>query len=195
MPAAPPPIQADEAVGTLLAAISFAARKHQDQRRKGQGKTPYINHPLRVLEILWDIGGVRELETLIAAVLHDTLEDTCTSAEELEVAFGSRVLDRVQEVTDDKSLPKAVRKRLQVEHAPHISDAAKLIKLADKIHNVYDVSHDPPPNWTHERIVGYINWAEDVVAGLRGVNSALDTAFDATVFEARRIIGSTDQQG
>ena len=184
------PIQAQEAVGTLLFAINFAARKHQDQHRKGQHKEPYINHPLRVVEILWAVGGVRDLDTLVAAVLHDTLEDTATSVEELEASFGPRVVALVQEVTDDKSLPKAVRKRLQVEHAPHISDSAKLIKLADKIHNVHDLSHDSPPDWSHERIVRYVDWAEAVVAGLRGVNPALDAGFDDAVAEARRMVGS-----
>ncbi|HOT91803.1 MAG TPA: HD domain-containing protein [Anaerolineae bacterium] len=178
----------DQDFGIFLRALSFAADKHQHQRRKGIAQLPYINHPIRVVEILWDVGGVRDMPTLIAALLHDTLEDTATTADELETLFGAEVLALVQEVTDDKSLPKERRKQLQIEHAPHLPHKAQLIKLADKIANVYDISHDSPEGWTHERLLDYLDWAEAVVAGLRGVNAALEAHFDAVLCEARSML-------
>ncbi len=174
--------------GMFVRALSFAADKHQGQRRKGHDQLPYINHPICVTEILWRVGGVWDMPTLVAALLHDTIEDTETSAEELEMLFGAEVLALVQEVTDDKSLPKATRKQLQIEHAPHLTDKARLIKLADKINNVYDVSHDPPERWPHERMIAYLDWAEAVVAGLRGINATLEARFDAVLAEARAIL-------
>ncbi len=173
---------------TFLDALNFAAYKHQNQRRKGNAQLPYINHPIRVAEILWRIGAVRDMPTLVAALLHDTLEDTQTSAEELETLFGAEVLALVQEVTDDKTLPKAARKQMQIEHAPHLSAKAKLIKLADKINNIDDVSHDPPGDWPFKRRVEYLDWAEAVVAGLRGVNATLEAHFDAILREGRAIL-------
>ena len=175
--------------GIFIQALNFAADKHQHQRRKGREQLPYVNHPIRVTETLWRVGAVRDMPTLVAALLHDTIEDTETTAEELETLFGAEVLALVLEVTDDKSLPKKTRKQLQIEHAPHLSDGARLIKLADKINNVYDISHDSPETWSHERQVAYLDWAEAVVAGLRGVNAALEARFDAVLREAREILG------
>lgn len=178
----------EENLDQLLRALAFAADKHQHQRRKGRGKLPYVNHPIHVTDMLWRVGGVRDVTTLVAALLHDTIEDTKTTPEEIEALFGPDVLSVVLEVTDDKSLPKAQRKHLQVEHAPHLSERAKLIKLADKIDNVTDISRDPPPNWSHERLEEYVTWAEAVVAGVRGVNPALEARFDAVVQEARETL-------
>jgi GTP diphosphokinase / guanosine-3',5'-bis(diphosphate) 3'-diphosphatase len=175
--------------GMFVHALRFAADKHQSQRRKGSTQLPYVNHLIRVTDILWRVGEVRDVSTLLAALLHDTLEDTNTTAGELEALFGAEVLAIVQEVTDDKTLPKATRKQLQIEHAPYLSNDARLIKLADKIDNVYDVSHDPPKDWPHERMVAYLDWAEAVVAGLRGVNVALEAHFDAVLHEARETLG------
>ena len=180
---------AEQNLDQILRALTFAANKHQNQRRKGRDKLPYVNHLIRVADTLWRVGGVRDVPTLVSALLHDTLEDTETTPEELESLFGAVVLSIVQEVTDDKSLPKARRKQLQIEHAPHISTQARLIKLADKIDNVTDVSRDPPPDWPHERRVAYLDWAEAVVAGLRDVNVALEARFDDVVREAREILG------
>ncbi|MCJ7548206.1 MAG: HD domain-containing protein [Anaerolineae bacterium] len=175
----------EQNVGALLRAVAFAAVKHQDQRRKGHSHLPYINHPVRVAETLWSVGGVRDMTTLVAALLHDTLEDTKTTPAEIELHFGSEVLGVVQEVTDDKSLPKAVRKERQIEHAAHTSPRAKIIKLADKIHNVTDLTNEPPADWPKSRIVAYVDWSELVVAGLRGVNPPLDTLYDDVVRAAR----------
>jgi GTP diphosphokinase / guanosine-3',5'-bis(diphosphate) 3'-diphosphatase len=175
----------DELTGNLLKAIKFSAFKHRDQRRKDQPRSPYINHPIIVAETLWEVGGVRDKATLIAAVLHDVIEDTETSTEEICAQFGEEVLSLVLEVTDDKSLPKLTRKRLQIEHAPHISTKAKLIKLADKISNVRDLIYSPPRRWSFARQQQYLLWTEKVVAGLRGTNTALETVYDALLFEGK----------
>ena len=170
----------------LLKASAFAAGKHRDQRRKGAEASPYINHAIAVAEVLACAGQVDKIEVLQAALLHDTIEDTETSPEEIEREFGPDVRALVEEVTDDKTLPKKERKRLQVEHAPHLSFGAKLIKLADKICNVRDMVYAPPEGWDQSRRDEYVEWAARVVAGCRGNNRALDERFDALVKEARR---------
>ena len=164
--------------GLLLKALAFAAHKHRDQRRKNEAASPYINHPIALANVLWQEGGVRDATVLAAALLHDTIEDTDTQPEELRAEFGDEIAEVVLEVTDDKSLPKAERKRLQVEHAGHISQAAQLVKLADKICNVRDVASEPPQDWDLERRRAYFDWARAVVDGLRGVNPRLEAAFD-----------------
>jgi (p)ppGpp synthase/HD superfamily hydrolase len=116
----------------LLKAVQFAAGKHQAHRRKDVAASPYINHPIGVAHLLADIGGVTDLDTLVAAVLHDTIEDTETTPGELEEQFGRAVRELVEEVTDDKTLEKAVRKQMQIEHAPHLSPGAKAIKLSKR---------------------------------------------------------------
>jgi (p)ppGpp synthase/HD superfamily hydrolase len=178
-PAGPGDIEA------IFAALHFAADKHRDQRRKGECASPYINHPIEVAELLVRVGGVTNASVLQAAVLHDTLEDTETTAGELSARFGPAVRRLVEEVTDDKSLPKEERKRLQIVHAPTLSAPARLIKLADKICNVRDISLKPPRDWSIERRVEYLAWAERVVAGCRGVSAGLEQAFDEALTEAR----------
>ncbi len=172
----------------LLAALDFAADKHRAQRRKCAGDVPYINHSIRVARLLAEVGGVADENVLMAAALHDTLEDTATTREELEAAFGPVVCRLVEEVTDDKSLPKAERKRLQIEHAGQISSDAALIKLADKIANVADLSHSPPVDWSSQRISEYLDWAEAVVQGLPKVNAALEARFAEVVTEGRAAV-------
>jgi (p)ppGpp synthase/HD superfamily hydrolase len=164
----------------IIRAISFASIKHEQQRRKGGRHIPYINHPIEVVRLLWEVGKVREEDVLLAGILHDTIEDTHTTPEELEEAFGKNVRELVQEVSDDKSLSKAERKRLQIIHAPHKSDGAKQIKLADKCANLYDIIHSPP-DWSIERKMEYFWWAISVVDGLRGANQALEDRFDELV--------------
>lgn len=179
---------------TLIEAINFAAQKHRKQKRKGANQEPYINHPLEILNILTSIGKIEAYDILIAAVLHDTIEDTETSEEEIVKLFGAEVYDLVSEVTDDKNLPKATRKQLQIEHAPHLSNGAKYIKLADKISNIEDVAENPPEGWTKERRLEYVEWGEKVVGGLRGVNADLENYFDETVSKARRKIERSQNQ-
>ncbi|XP_036950444.1 guanosine-3',5'-bis(diphosphate) 3'-pyrophosphohydrolase MESH1 [Acanthopagrus latus] len=158
----------------LLETVNFAAEKHRNQRRKDAEQTPYINHPIGVARILSHEGGITDIEVLQAALLHDTVEDTDTSPAELEAKFGPIVARIVQEVTDDKSLPKQERKRQQVEHAPHCSQQAKLVKLADKLYNLRDLNRCTPVGWSTERVQEYFLWACAVVKGLKGTNSALE---------------------
>lgn len=171
----------------LLRAVAFAAEKHRDQRRKGAQGSPYINHPIAVAEVLALVGGISDLAALQAAVLHDTIEDTETTPTEIEQAFGAEVRDLVVEVTDDKDLPKQERKRLQIEHAPQLSERAKAIKLADKICNVRDMTH-APPDWTRERRMEYLRWAARVVAGCRGANPGLERYFDEVLERGRELL-------
>jgi len=173
----------------ILQAVHFAADKHRDQRRKGVEASPYINHPIQVAELIARVGGVDDVAVLIAAVLHDTVEDTETTFEELEEVFGPEIRDLVAEVTDDKSLPKAERKKLQVEHTAQMSDRAKLIKIADKACNVRDVAHSPPEKWDLQRRKAYLEWANRVVDGCRGVNIHLERYFDEALARGSDSLG------
>ena len=173
---------------TLLRTLHFAADKHRDQRRKDADASPYINHPIAVAELLARQGGVSDLVTIQAALLHDTVEDTEASLEDLEMDFGSEVSQLVAEVSDDKNLEKARRKELQIEHAPHLSKRAKLVKLSDKICNVQDVTGSPPKGWSLERRRDYLDWTEKVVAGLRGTNAALERLYDKTLAHGREML-------
>jgi len=163
----------------LLKALAFAAAKHKDQRRKDVEASPYINHPIALADILCNEGHVTDIEVICAALLHDTVEDTATSPEELEAEFGKTIRDIVVEVTDDKTLPKQERKRRQIDHAADLSDKAKLVKLADKIANLRDVANSPPPDWDLYRRREYFDWARDVIDCLRGVDAGLEAVFDA----------------
>jgi guanosine-3',5'-bis(diphosphate) 3'-pyrophosphohydrolase len=167
----------------LLHALRFASLKHRDQRRKDVEKSPYINHLIDVAFILWFEGKVRDPEILMAGILHDTVEDTRTTFEELEVHFGKPVADFVKEVTDDTSLSPQARKQAQIKHSASASEGAKLIKLADKISNLRDINRQPPFGWNHKRAQAYFQWAKEVVAELRGINANLERAFDEIVLD------------
>lgn len=177
----------------LLQGLSFAAERHRHQHRKEAETVPFINHPIAVATVLAVEGSLWEESILLAAVLHDTVEDTSTTFEELEWLFGAEVAALVREVTDDKSLPKADRKRLQIEHAPESSSLAKQLKIADKICNVRDVTVRPPAGWPLERRREYLRWSEQVVAGCRGVNPRLDAAFDQTLAGAWHALGGQEE--
>lgn len=176
-------------VSGLLMASLFAARKHKDKKRK-DGVTPYINHPLAVAELLSRVGGVKDLATLSAAVLHDTVEDTETTPEELKSLFGKEVMGIVLEVTDDKNLPKAERKQRQIEGALSLSQPARLIRIADKITNVMELDTRVPLEWTPSRKREYLDWAERVISMIRGTHLALEELFDQVVAEKRRLFAS-----
>lgn len=165
-------------IGMFVGAAAFAAEKHRHQRRKDADASPYINHPIALASVLAVEGGVSDPTVLCAAVLHDTIEDTETTVEELESLFGPEVASVVVEVTDDKALEKHVRKQRQIEHAPHLSTQAKLVKLADKICNLRDILASPPANWSAERKQAYFDWAAQVVGGVRGVHPGLEAVFD-----------------
>lgn len=176
--------------GTLIEAVAFAAHKHRDQRRKDVAASPYINHPIALANVLANEGSVTDLIALCAAVLHDTVEDTDTTEQELIERFGPDIASAVMEVTDDKSLDKARRKALQIEHAPHMSHAARQVKLADKISNLRDILASPPADWSVERKQAYFDWAAQVVQGLRGANAQLEAVFDS-VYAQRSTLGCT----
>ena len=163
----------------LLKALSFSALKHKDQRRKDVAASPYINHPISLASILCNEAHVTDVEVICGALLHDTVEDTDTNFEELEREFGTAIRDIVADVTDDKRIKDpAVRKQLQIDHAAHTSDKAKLVKLADKISNLRDVAHNPPPDWPLQRRQEYFDWAKKVIDQVRGVHSRLEVIFD-----------------
>jgi GTP diphosphokinase / guanosine-3',5'-bis(diphosphate) 3'-diphosphatase len=169
----------------LLRTIVFAADKHSRQRRKDASQSPYINHPIAVAAVLAIEGDVTDGTTLVAAILHDTVEDTETTFKELSGHFGEDVSNLVHEVTDDKSLGKAIRKQLQIEHAAKSSAKAKQIKLADKICNIRDILNSPPADWSLQRRNEYLEWAQEVVSGCRGVNEKLEQVFDNAIEQAR----------
>jgi guanosine-3',5'-bis(diphosphate) 3'-pyrophosphohydrolase len=159
-------------------ALDFAARKHSKQRRKGEAGEPYVNHLAEVARLVAEATDGKDAVAVLAALLHDAIEDTPTTREELEAEFGRDVAQVVAEVTDDKSLPKAERKRLQVESAPHKSARAKLIKIADKTSNLRSIAGSPPLGWDLKRQREYFDWAARVVAGCRGTNPTLERWFD-----------------
>lgn len=163
----------------IILAANFAANKHRDQRRKDREASPYINHPLALAFVLTnEVAGIAEEDVIAAAILHDTIEDTDTSTAEINQLFGGTVLRIVLELTDDKSLPKAVRKQLQIDNASRLSREAKLVKLADKICNLRDMANSPPFDWPLQRQQEYFDWAKAVVDGLRGTHSKLEELFD-----------------
>lgn len=168
----------------FLKALNFSAGKHRHQRRKDTAASPYINHPIEVVNLLWTVGGVYDTITIIAAILHDTIEDTDTTPEEIRANFGDEVLGLVLEVSDDKRLPKQERKQNQITHSPHLSRRAKHIKLADKICNVHDIAYAPPDHWPPRRRMEYLQWAQEVIDGLRGANKKLEQHFDDTLASA-----------
>jgi (p)ppGpp synthase/HD superfamily hydrolase len=157
------------------------------QRRKGGAGEPYINHLLEVAWLVSKATGGDDTNLIIAALLHDAIEDQDISRATIEQQFGDDVAGLVQEVTDDKSLPDALRKRVQVQEAHKKSTRAKILKLADKISNVRSIAIDPP-DWPTERLIGYVQWGRDVVTGLRGASQDLETLFDQTAAEAERRI-------
>jgi len=174
-----------EPLKLIFKALSFSAEKHKDQRRKGVDGAPYINHPIEVCNYLIHC-NVSDLNTLMAAILHDTIEDTDTTPEEIKDFFGDDILKLVEEVTDDKSLPKQVRKRLQIETGGKKSIKAKQIKIADKICNVTDIMNAPPAGWDLQRKIQYFDWAEKVVDELKGANICLEKLFQNRLNEARK---------
>lgn len=162
----------------LLKTINFAAQKHTDQRRKNSTGSPYIEHPIAVANQISQIGHISDLATLQAAILHDTVEDTNTTLDEIKTEFGEEVSNIVAEVTDNKSLPKVERKKFQIVHAAVISYKAKIVKLSDKLHNLSDLLIDPPTSWSKETVQGYFIWSYQVVRNLKGTNIYLETALN-----------------
>ena len=173
-------------ISLLFKALAFSAKKHSKQTRKDIDKSPYINHPIALANILAQRWVIDE-NVLCAAILHDTIEDTKTTADELRKHFGEKITSIVLEVSDDKSLEKEVRKQLQIDHAASLSREAKLVKLADKIANITDIINTPPVNWSKERKQEYFAWAKAVVDNLRGVHQGLEGEFDDLIADPRLI--------
>jgi (p)ppGpp synthase/HD superfamily hydrolase len=172
----------------LTRAFAFAADKHAGQRRKGENAEPYVNHLAEVAHLLAVAVEGRDANLIAAGLLHDTLEDTEATWDELVATFNEDIATLVREVTDDKSLPKQERKRLQVEHAPDKTDRAKMLKLADKTSNLRGIIASPPAGWSVERRLEYVRWGRDVAAGLRGVHPWLEAQFDAAATSAERVL-------
>ena len=167
----------------LLSAIQFAAEKHQNQRRKGKDKFPYINHPIQVAHLLSSISEIDDTDILCAAILHDTVEDTDTTQEDIAEYFGDKIAGIVAEVSDDRSLPKPARKQAQIDHGPHLSFEASMVKLADKCCNIEDVITTPPENWDTQRRRAYLDWAKQVVNNIRHKDEKLLKKFKS-LYEA-----------
>ena len=179
-------------ISLILKALEFAASRHKAQFRKGDDKSPYINHPIQVAGLLVNEAGEKDPVLITSAILHDVIEDTVKGKkqkkaliEEIKNIFGEEVLSITLEVTDDKSLSKKERKRQQILHAPKLSVPAKKLKLADKTMNVRDITAHPPVVWPPKRIRKYLDWSEKVVAGLRGVNCNLEQRFDESLKAGR----------
>ncbi|MEP9351965.1 HD domain-containing protein [Xanthobacter sp. KR7-65] len=193
----PDPVPTDDTAAPPLAlvvrALAFATLRHTDQRRKGRRAQPYVNHLAEVALLVSESTGGTDAELVAAALLHDVVEDQGVTAAEIESTFGADVAALVMEVTDDKALEPAERKRLQIVHAPHLSARGKVLKLADKTCNLRSLAEDAPEDWSFSRARAYVEWSRAVVAGLRGSNAALEAAFDAaaeaaiTAIEARRL--------
>jgi (p)ppGpp synthase/HD superfamily hydrolase len=169
-------------------AALLAAQRHSGKARKGRGNEPYINHLAEVANLLSEASGGGDAELVAAGWLHDTIEDTDTTREELAERFSVRVAALVAEVSDDMGLSKDERRRLQVVAAPHKSPDAKLIKIADKISNVRGRIVSEPSESERADLVEYVDWAEQVVSGCRGGNVWLDRTFDETAAKARSIL-------
>lgn len=169
----------------ILKAAHFAAMKHRDQRRKDHASSPYINHPIAVALLIAETGEVDDPDVIAAALLHDTIEDTDTTPDELEALFGSRIRGFVEEVTDDTRLRKMERKHLQIEHASKLSPGAVIVKLGDKISNVTDITNAPPAGWDVHRRREYLEWADKVISNCPKVNQALEDRFAEVLAEGR----------
>jgi guanosine-3',5'-bis(diphosphate) 3'-pyrophosphohydrolase len=176
--------QCKEFMAILLKAVQFAAEKHKYQKRKGADRVPYINHPIDVAYHLCCSADVTDVKILAAALLHDTIEDTDATAEEIKKLFGEEILSLVLEVTDDKGLAKKERKRRQIEHAQELSPGASLIKLSDKLSNISDIAESPPRGWSRKRKREYVGWSRAVVDRLRKTNKKLENAFHRKANEA-----------
>jgi GTP diphosphokinase / guanosine-3',5'-bis(diphosphate) 3'-diphosphatase len=170
----------------VLKAADAAARWHVHHRRKGPAEEPYINHLLEVAMLVAEATGGSDTNLVIAALLHDAIEDSEVPRELIAETFGDDVASIVVEVTDDKSLPKADRKRKQIETARAKSSRAKVLKLADKTSNLRAIAASPPSDWSVKRRIEYVHWAREVVNGLRGVNSKLEAQFDEAALAAER---------
>jgi (p)ppGpp synthase/HD superfamily hydrolase len=182
------PRSGEPALNEVLRALCYAGQKHRDQRRKGAGAPPFINHAIEVADLLARVAGVSDPVTLQAAILHDTVEDTDATIADIEAEFGTEVASVVAEVTDDERLGANERRRLQVHLAPRLSHRAKLVRIADKIANIRSVAWSPPLDWSRERRRDYLTWTERVVAGCRGCSPELERLYDLALAEGLQVL-------
>ncbi|MER2606410.1 MAG: HD domain-containing protein [Siculibacillus sp.] len=191
-----PTSPARSAIARLSHAAHYAARAHKDQQRKGIDAEPYVNHCLEVAELVAHADTPGDVEVVIAALLHDTVEDVGVTREDLARDFGERVAELVMHVTDDKTLAKDRRKWLQIEHAPGLPRDAKLIKIADKTSNLRALVRTPPQGWDRARLAHYVVWAQAVVTACGPVDAGLEQAFgEAHAVAERAYCGSEDTDG
>jgi (p)ppGpp synthase/HD superfamily hydrolase len=184
-----------EALILVSRAADYAARAHADQHRKGVAKEPYVNHLAEVALLLAEATRGADAELVAAGWLHDTVEDTPTEREDVAELFGEAVAALVIEVTDDKTLAKAERKRLQIEHMAGLSERAQRLKIADKTSNLRAIAASPPAGWSRERMSEYVDWAEAVV-GRRTISDALlEEQFARAVTHAREAVDKLEHEG
>ena len=173
---------------TVMRAADAAARWHVNQRRKGAAQEPYVTHLLEVAALVAEATAGTDPNLIVAALLHDAIEDQGIIREEIATQFNDDVADLVVEVTDNKKLPKAERKQLQIKTAPKLTPRAKILKIADKISNLRSVTTSPPADWPAQRRADYVIWTTNVVRGLRGASDLLEQAFDRAAADAERAI-------
>ena len=173
---------------TVLRAADATARWHVNQRRKGAAQEPYVTHLLEVAMLVAEATAGADVNLIAAALLHDAIEDQAITREEIASQFNDDVASLVVEVTDDKALPKAERKRLQIKHAPKLTPRAKILKLADKISNLRSLATSPPADWPMQRRADYVIWTTEVVQGLRGASGLLEQEFDRAAADAEQAI-------
>ncbi|MDJ0951930.1 MAG: HD domain-containing protein [Alphaproteobacteria bacterium] len=179
----------------LTRALSFAAEAHANQRRKGAAQEPYLNHLVEVLDLVAQATGGDDVDLLIASLLHDVVEDTSVTEDELTEAFGARVAEIVQANSDDMSLPKDQRRRKRIADMPHKSPDARIVKTADVISNIRAIVTSPPAGWTADRKLGYLEGCRQLIDAGRGANAALERVFDQTVADAERAIRGEAEGG
>jgi guanosine-3',5'-bis(diphosphate) 3'-pyrophosphohydrolase len=183
----------------LMKTVMFAAEAHSDQRRKNKFKTPYINHPIGVANLIVSVGKVYDLATIQGGLLHDTVEDTPVTLDQIEENFGKKLRQIVADVSDDKSLHKVERKKLQIEHASSACFEAKIVKLADKLHNLTSFFEEGgrPEGWSDEVVRGYFIWSSEVVNALHGTNVFLEEELNklfAKDFNGERLVPENSEE-
>jgi GTP diphosphokinase / guanosine-3',5'-bis(diphosphate) 3'-diphosphatase len=161
-------------IALVVRAVAFAAIKHRDQRRRDGAATPYVNHVIAVADALANEGGIRDAAVICAALLHDVLEKTDASSQELRQLFGMKIADTVAELTDDYSLPKTERKQRQIDAMPGLSREAQQVRLADKLCNLRDVLAGSPVEWSNARKSRYVAHAQRVLCRIDGICPPLE---------------------
>ncbi|KAM3718084.1 Guanosine-3',5'-bis(diphosphate) 3'-pyrophosphohydrolase MESH1 [Dirofilaria immitis] len=165
----------------IIKAVDLAARRHRQQRRKDAIQTPYVNHPIGVAYILTNEGQITDTATIIAAILHDIVEDTKTTDKEIRETFGDEVADIVKECTVVKSVKREIRMKSQLQKASELSHKAKLVQLADKLYNIRDIERCIPFGWTKQNVTEYVLFAKNLLSSIRGIHGPLENALDDAI--------------